>query len=560
MKEELDCTGTGTGGGGLGVSNKGYPPDGPCGGVELGLKIKEERPTFLCNQSGGGGDGDGHGPTFKEMGTPYLSSTYHFAASARDSTTVSVPVVSSTTVGDDGVTGTAAVRSPLQPFNISYPAYPFFKSPGGGRMATFHRFFPFTTEQWKELQRQAMIYKYMVACVPVPHDLLFPIVPSGSASPWGKMGVGNVRWAGSDAEPGRCKRTDGKKWRCSKDVAPNQKYCERHLNRGRPRSRKHVEIHTDFPIDSTETCAKKTRLGDPQISSRNLPNLKAEAHGSSSATQFIGLACSVQGFDGNQGSTDSHFAASMVSLPLLNKEPRCLNWLARDEGAEEQWRQMELKSAGLLADGSLYNTNSSVFQHPYANEPTNSNSFLNFNCDKANQDGQDCCFASTSTPARGFIDAWSNGVPQNENENGSRRISTVSSNGKISPSSLALSMGGSNLTDDAMCRIHMGLGVDSTCNSPVAMKDQVLSTSWVPSNANPGGPLAEVLKLRSVATDPTCPDPENSDFVTPPSTMVSSPSGVLQKTLASFSDSSGSNSPICDERKAKPQISFQWLS
>lgn len=35
--------------------------------------------------------------------------------------------------------------------------------------------FPFTSEQWKELKRQAMIYKYMVASVPVPPDLLFPI-------------------------------------------------------------------------------------------------------------------------------------------------------------------------------------------------------------------------------------------------------------------------------------------------------------------------------------------------------------------------------------------------
>lgn len=47
---------------------------------------------------------------------------------------------------------------------------------------------------------------------------------------------------GTDAEPGRCKRTDGKKWRCSRDVAPDQKYCERHMHRGRPRSRKHVEV------------------------------------------------------------------------------------------------------------------------------------------------------------------------------------------------------------------------------------------------------------------------------------------------------------------------------
>ena len=36
-----------------------------------------------------------------------------------------------------------------------------------------------------------------------------------------------------DPELGRCRRTDGKKWRCSKDVVPDQKYCERHMHRGR---------------------------------------------------------------------------------------------------------------------------------------------------------------------------------------------------------------------------------------------------------------------------------------------------------------------------------------
>lgn len=47
-----------------------------------------------------------------------------------------------------------------------------------------------------------------------------------------------------DPEPGRCRRTDGKKWRCSRDVVPGQKYCERHMHRGRNRSRKPVEIPT----------------------------------------------------------------------------------------------------------------------------------------------------------------------------------------------------------------------------------------------------------------------------------------------------------------------------
>lgn len=44
-----------------------------------------------------------------------------------------------------------------------------------------------------------------------------------------------------DPEPGRCRRTDGKKWRCSKDAVAGQKYCDRHMHRGRNRSRKPVE-------------------------------------------------------------------------------------------------------------------------------------------------------------------------------------------------------------------------------------------------------------------------------------------------------------------------------
>lgn len=36
--------------------------------------------------------------------------------------------------------------------------------------------FPFTAAQWMELERQAMIYKYMVASVPIPYELLLPII------------------------------------------------------------------------------------------------------------------------------------------------------------------------------------------------------------------------------------------------------------------------------------------------------------------------------------------------------------------------------------------------
>uniref|UniRef100_A0A0D3FNL5 Growth-regulating factor n=1 Tax=Oryza barthii TaxID=65489 RepID=A0A0D3FNL5_9ORYZ len=109
---------------------------------------------------------------------------------------------------------------------------------------------PFTPSQWIELEHQALIYKYLAANSPVPHSLLIPIRRSltspyspayfgSSTLGWGSFQLG---YSGSaDPEPGRCRRTDGKKWRCSRDAVADQKYCERHMNRGRHRSRKHVE-------------------------------------------------------------------------------------------------------------------------------------------------------------------------------------------------------------------------------------------------------------------------------------------------------------------------------
>lgn len=71
-----------------------------------------------------------------------------------------------------------------------------------------------------------------------------------------------------DPEPGRCRRTDGKKWRCSKEAYTDSKYCERHMHRGRNRSRK--------PVETTSTVTTNTRdISLPTaipISSRNNTN------------------------------------------------------------------------------------------------------------------------------------------------------------------------------------------------------------------------------------------------------------------------------------------------
>ncbi|KAF5737473.1 Growth-regulating factor 3 isoform 2 [Tripterygium wilfordii] len=117
----------------------------------------------------------------------------------------------------------------------------------------------FSLAQRQELEIQALIYRYILAGAAVPPELLntfkksllhsapyflhYPLQHYSHYQPalfqagyWGR--------AAMDPEPGRCRRTDGKKWRCSRDVVTGQKYCERHVHRGRNRSRKPVEIPT----------------------------------------------------------------------------------------------------------------------------------------------------------------------------------------------------------------------------------------------------------------------------------------------------------------------------
>ncbi|CAK9173127.1 unnamed protein product [Ilex paraguariensis] len=130
----------------------------------------------------------------------------------------------------------------------------------------------FTVLQLQELEHQALIFKYMEAGLPVPHHLIFPIWKSfaRSLNALNKevyqhcanfLGCGTVYsdyYTNSmDPEPGRCRRTDGKKWRCGNSVVPDQKYCERHMHRGRQRSGKQREeasqLSTRTSHDTTET-------------------------------------------------------------------------------------------------------------------------------------------------------------------------------------------------------------------------------------------------------------------------------------------------------------------
>ncbi|XP_022737995.1 growth-regulating factor 10-like isoform X2 [Durio zibethinus] len=150
-----------------------------------------------------------------------------------------------------------------------------------------HRPTGFTVFQLQELQLQSLIYKYIVAGLPVPHHLLLPIWKSVAGSlgnPYqlfsAFLGCGSLRLEyknGLDPEPGRCRRTDGKKWRCSKEAVPDHKYCERHMHRGRHRSRKLVQA-------SQATINADTNL------SISLQVENSSSSGSNLSSSFIGFS------------------------------------------------------------------------------------------------------------------------------------------------------------------------------------------------------------------------------------------------------------------------------
>ncbi|KAJ0967985.1 hypothetical protein J5N97_024902 [Dioscorea zingiberensis] len=122
----------------------------------------------------------------------------------------------------------------------------------------------FTASQWLELEHQALIYKYLMAGVPVPPDLLLSI----RRSFFHLSALGHSSYCGKklDPEPGRCRRTDGKKWRCSKDAHPDSKYCERHMHRSRNRSRKPVEMQA---ISKSQSPSSTVASLSPIVSTGN---------------------------------------------------------------------------------------------------------------------------------------------------------------------------------------------------------------------------------------------------------------------------------------------------
>ncbi|KAE8656155.1 Origin recognition complex subunit 3, putative isoform 1 [Hibiscus syriacus] len=184
----------------------------------------------------------------------------------------------------------------------------------------------------------------MMAGLPVPPDLVLPIQKSfGSISHrlfhHPTMGYCSFYGKKVDPEPGRCRRTDGKKWRCSKDAYPDSKYCERHMHRGRNRSRKPVESQTVAQSSSTVTSLTVTGTTGVSESFQGLP---LHALGS---TQTVTAS----------GTNHSHYHMESIPYGIPSKDYRYLRGMKPEVGEHSFFSEASGSNRVLHIDTQLDN-------------------------------------------------------------------------------------------------------------------------------------------------------------------------------------------------------------
>ncbi|XP_030499398.2 growth-regulating factor 1 isoform X2 [Cannabis sativa] len=462
-------------------------------------------------------------------------------------------------------------------------AFPFYQRPptsysrntgyGSGSLnAGMHATFtgiraPFTPSQWIELEHQALIYKYITSNVAVPSNLLMPL--KKSLNPYGLAGSSAVSlphnsWWGSfhlgfadntDPEPGRCRRTDGKKWRCSRDAVADQKYCERHINRGRHRSRKPVEGQTGQAASGT-TNSKVAQITTP-VSTSVMPGGGGSASNNLAITQhqFKGLQSGAAVATNPSTDTlvnrmqDLRGAQSVMSSSNVNQKSNQTTFNVPKQVPAGGSSQSEF---GLVSTDSLLNPSQ---ENAYINSK-NYASFLDF----SGQEAQD-----QHHPLRHFIDDW----PKDQSNRSvitwpeemksdwtqlSMSIPVTSSEFSSSTNSptrqekLALSPLRLSREFEPM---QMNLGVNNDHFSEATHKQ----TNWVPKSwgSSMGGPLGEVL-TNTAGSVKACKNPSSLNLLTEgwdgSPQLGSSPTGVLQKsTFCSLSNSSSGSSPRADNKR-----------
>ncbi|KAK7383256.1 hypothetical protein VNO78_28930 [Psophocarpus tetragonolobus] len=437
---------------------------------------------------------------------------------------------------------------------------------------------PFTPSQWMELEHQALIYKYITSNVPVPTHLLIPIKKALDSAAFCNFSTGLLRpnplgWGGfhlgfsnnTDPEPGRCRRTDGKKWRCSRDAVVDQKYCERHMNRGRHRSRKPVEGQSGHALTTTTTPnASSNSNVVPSNTTTTTTNNNPFAHTnvtlhhplpphSSSPSNTINRM-----FMSNKENNASERMQDGPALPMLpptlELKPKENNpFMISKQQIPYDESSRNNNEFGLVTSDSLLN-------------PSQKRSF--------GSSGKDDSESQQQHSLRHFMDESpkpqshhhrSSVWPELDNMQSDRTQLSISipvsssdfmnftssstSNEKLTLSPLRLSR--------ELDSIQMGLGVGSGAPN----ESNTRQTNWIPITweSSMGGPLGEVLNLSSITNNCTASDQSGKNTSalnlmkdgwdnSPP--LGSSPTGVLQKTaFGSLSNSSAGSSPRAENNK-----------
>ncbi|WMV40490.1 hypothetical protein MTR67_033875 [Solanum verrucosum] len=278
---------------------------------------------------------------------------------------------------------------------------------------------PFTAVQWQELEHQAMIYKYLVAGLPVPPDLVVPIRRSFdaiSARFFNHPSLGYCSYYGKkfDPEPGRCRRTDGKKWRCSKDAHPDSKYCERHMHRGRNRSRKPVESQTTSQFLSTNISHTATgssnRSGSFQSnSSGSFQNMPLYSVANSDGISYGSTTTKLQMEPASYGINNKEYRYGMAPdaddhnfLPVASASVRGLG----DTGSntDNMWRLMPSQvpsKPNLKNDSQLLGSSPNPFEPVIESKQQPQHCFFSSDIDSSGTVKQE-----TQHPMRSFFDEW----------------------------------------------------------------------------------------------------------------------------------------------------------
>ncbi|KAK3211014.1 hypothetical protein Dsin_015720 [Dipteronia sinensis] len=420
----------------------------------------------------------------------------------------------------------------------------------------------FTQSQIIELDQQLWILRHIMANAAVPSNLLNylkkPINPYGLSYPsagssyipsygWGTFSLG---YSGSnDAEPGRCRRTDGKKWRCSRDAVPEQKYCERHMNRGRHRSRKLVEgpvgrattgTTNSNVVPKTSSISSSVTSGIASTMPHQLKNLQPGAANSSTDALVIRE---------NVCDTVQNQPCSIEMSSTINQKSKASTFSIPNQDLPSEGLCRPV--FGFVSSDSLLNPSQNS---SFLNSKSYDGSFLDF----SDQESQD------QHPLRQFFDPWPKGEPEPPVITWPEDF-----NSDWTQLSMSIPMTNSEFSSSASSPAHEKFVVSPLRLShdfdPVQMGSEVNNYNYLSMQKQSnwasisfgysmgGGPLGEAL-ANPVSSIGTCKNQPSLNLLTEgwdsSSQLGSSPTGVLQTTtFCSLSNSSSVSSPIADNKR-----------